>query len=182
MGLDLVELTIRVEETFGIQIPDREAAELCTPRKVTDFILSQVEESPAPLPCLSQKAFYSLRREFTRHVSLSRGQFRVDSLLKEIVPGVSGDEVWKRIGVSLGVKRWPAMSAHSWLGFMSPSVRSVRELVDNLVTNEPLIVKGNEAAWSRAQVWDVLKRLITDETSITDFSENSRFVEDMHLD
>jgi hypothetical protein len=28
----------------------------------------------------------------------------------------------------------------------------------------------------------VLKRLITDETSVRDFSEDSRFVEDMHLD
>lgn len=33
MGLDLVELTIRVEETFEVQIPDRVAAELTTARK-----------------------------------------------------------------------------------------------------------------------------------------------------
>lgn len=182
MGLDLVELTIRVEETFGIQITDSVASELTTPKKVTDFILSQVEESPAPLPCLSQKAFHSLRREFTRHVSLSRRQFQVDSLLKEIVPGEHGDEVWKRIGSSLAIKRWPAMSRPAWLGFIPPRVRSVRELVDYLVTNEPLVIKGEEAAWSRAQVWDVLKRLIIDETAVTDFSEDSRFVEDMHLD
>ena len=65
---------------------------------------------------------------------------------------------------------------------MSPTVQSVRELVDYLVTNEPLIVKGNEAAWSREQVWDVLKRLIRDETAVRDFSEDSRFIEDMHLD
>jgi hypothetical protein len=61
-------------------------------------------------------------------------------------------------------------------------VLSVRELVDYLVTNEPLTVKGNEVAWSRAQVWDVLKRLIVDETAVTNFTEHSRFVEDMHLD
>ena len=182
MGLDLVELTIRIEETFGITIPDSVAAELNTPRKVTDFILTQVQESPAPLPCMSQKAFYSLRREFIRHLQLSRREFRLDSALKQIVPEDRRDEVWKNIRFSLGVKKWPAMSRSAWLVFLSAPVRSVRELVDYLVTNEPLVVKGSESAWSRTQVSDVLKQLIIDDTGVTNFSEDSRFVEDMHLD
>lgn len=182
MGLDLVELTIRVEETFGIRIPDSVAAELTTPRKVADFVLTQVEESRAPLPCLSQRAFYSLRREFTRHLALPRRQFRVGAALKEIVPEEGREETWKALGSSLGVKKWPALSRPAWLGFIPPRVTSVRELVDYLVANEPLVVKGDEAAWSRAQVWDVLRRVITDETAVTDFSQDSRFVEDMHLD
>lgn len=182
MGLDLVELVIRVEDTFGIQIPDRVAGEIDTPGKVRDFILTQVEVSPAPLPCMSQKAFHSLRREFTRHVPLSRSQFQVDSSLDQIVPEERRDEVWKSIGSSLGVRRWPAMDRPAWFGFMTPRVRRVREMIDYLVTNEPLMVKGNEVAWSRAQVWDVLNRLIVDETGVTNFSADSRFVEDMHLD
>lgn len=182
MGLDLVELTIRVEETFGIQIPDRVASELNTPRKVTDFILSRVEESQDPLSCLPQRAFYSLRREFIQQLSLPPRQFVPHAKLKEILPEERRDEVWKKIGSSLGVKKWPAISRTAWLGFITPRVQSVRELVDYFVTNEPLIVKGTEAAWSREQVWDVLERVIRDETAVTDFSEDSRFVEDMHLD
>jgi hypothetical protein len=181
MGLDLVELIIRVEETFGLPIPDRVATGLNTPGKVTDFILSQVEESEAPLSCLSQKAFYSLRREFIQQLSLSRRQFVPDVKLKEILPEDRKDEVWKSIGSSLGVKRWPALS-RTWLGFFTPTVQSVRELTDYFVTNEPLIVKGKETAWSRKQIWDVLERVIRDETGVTDFSEDSRFIEDMHLD
>ena len=60
--------------------------------------------------------------------------------------------------------------------------QNVRELTEYFVTNEPLIVKGKEAAWSRKQVWDLLERVIRDETGVTNFSEDSRFVEDMHLD
>lgn len=182
MGLDSVELVIRVEDTFGIQIPDRDAAALTTPRKVTDFILSRVEESQQPLPCMSQKAFYSLRREFTRQFSVPRRQFVPDARLKDLLPEERRDELWKTIGSSLKVKKWPAISRSRWLGFLTPTVQSVGELVDYLVTNEPLIVKGDEASWSREQVWDVLKRLIKDETSINDFSEDSRFIEDLHLD
>jgi hypothetical protein len=54
-------------------------------------------------------------------------------------------------------------------------------VVEYLVTNEPLVVKGDESEWSRAQVWDVLRRVILDEALVKDFSENSRFVEDMGL-
>jgi len=184
MGLDLVELVIRIEETFAIQIPDRVASELTTPRKVTDFILTQVEESQAPLPCLSQKAFYLLRSGFIRHTTLPRQQFWVDTTLREIVPDESRDNVWKEIGSAVGAKKWPAMSRPKWLGFIPPRVQNVRELVEYLVTNEPLVVKGEEVAWSREQVWEVLKRVIVDEVAVTenDFTEDSQFVEDMHLD
>ena len=181
MGLDTVELVIRIEDTFGVQIPDRVAEHLTTPKKVTDFVLSQVRQSERPLSCLSQRAFYSVRREFTQQLSVPGRQLTPDASLKAILPEERRHEVWKNIGSSLGVKRWPALSRKSWL-FMTPTVGTVRDLIDYLVTNEPLIVKGDETAWSRAQVWDVLKRLITDETGITDFSEDSRFIEDMHLD
>jgi hypothetical protein len=55
MGLDSLELIIRIEDTFGIQISDRVAAGLTTPRKVTDFILSQVQESKDPLSSCRKK-------------------------------------------------------------------------------------------------------------------------------
>ena len=182
MGLDLVELVIRIEDTFGIQIPDRVATGLTTPKKVTDFILSQVEKSDESLSCLSQKAFYSLRREFTQQLSIPRRQFVPEARLEELLPEERRDEVWKNIGSSLRVKRWPTLSRSVWRGFFTLRVQSVGELIDYFVTNEPLIVKGKETAWSRKQVWDVLERVIRDETSATQFSEDSRFIEDMHLD
>jgi hypothetical protein len=182
MGLDLVELVIRIEDTFGVEIPDRVAAELTTPRKVTDFILSKVEESDNSLPCLSQKAFYSLRREFTQQLSISRRQFVPEAKLEALLPEDRKDEVWESIGWSLGVKRWPTVSRSVWRGFFTPKVQSVEELINYFVTNEPLIVKGKETAWSRKQVWDVLERVIRDETSATQFSADSRFIEDMHID
>ncbi|HKO41948.1 MAG TPA: phosphopantetheine-binding protein [Pyrinomonadaceae bacterium] len=182
MGLDLVELVIRIEETFSIQIPDRVAAELTTPRKVSDFILTQVDESQVPLPCISQKTFHMLRRGFINQLSLPRRQFRVDTALGEIVPEENRADVWKEIGSALGAKKWPAMSRPKWLSFMSPEVQSVRDLTEYFVTNEPLLVKGTEVAWSRAQVEEVLRRVIEDETALKNFTEDSRFVEDMHLD
>lgn len=182
MGLDVVELVIRIEETFSIRIPDRVASELTTPRQVADFILTQVEESRVPLPCLSQKAFHLLRRGFVRHAAIPRRQFRVDATLSQMVPAEGGAQVWRELGAAVGAKRWPAVTRTGWLRFIRLEVRSVRELVEYLVTNEPILVKGSESGWSRGQVWDVLRRVIEEEMAAKDFSEDSRFVEDMHLD
>ncbi len=43
MGLDIVELVMAFEEKFGISIPDEDASELSTPRKVTDYVMSKVK-------------------------------------------------------------------------------------------------------------------------------------------
>jgi acyl carrier protein len=42
MGLDVVELFMAFEEEFDISIPDAEATELTTPRKVTDYVAGRV--------------------------------------------------------------------------------------------------------------------------------------------
>ena len=39
MGLDTVELIIAFEDRFGVRIPNEDAAELYTPRRVTDYLM-----------------------------------------------------------------------------------------------------------------------------------------------
>ena len=181
MGLDLLELTLRIEETFAIQIPDDIAYKLTTPGRVTDYILTQVGESQFTLPCVSQRAFHLLRRNLLQHLSLPRHQLKLNTVLQEGVPEEDRDDIWKAIGLSAGVKNWPTMSRPKWLAFIPPTVKTVRDLVEHLVTNEPLVVKGEGTEWTRLQVWEVLRRVIIEETLVTDFSEDSRFVEDMGL-
>ncbi len=62
MGLDSVELLLKVEETFSIQIPDSEAVQLLTPGDLYAFVLANTKATPDPPTCLSAIAFYSLRR------------------------------------------------------------------------------------------------------------------------
>ena len=41
MGLDLVELFMRFEEEFGVEIPDEVASTLFTPRNVIDYLMTK---------------------------------------------------------------------------------------------------------------------------------------------
>ncbi len=181
MGLDSVELVMRIEDTFSIQITDEVATELVTPRKVVDFILTQVMESHAPLPCMSQKAFHLLRSSFIETLPISRKSFRLNASLSELVPEENRNEIWKEIGKKFGAKKWPTVFRPTLLSFLPPRVQNVKDLVEYFVMSEPLTVKGSEKTWTRAQVWDVLKRVIADEIGIKNFTEDSHFIKDMGL-
>lgn len=41
MGLDLVEMVMRIEEEFEIKIPDEAAVKMVTPRTVIDYLMAQ---------------------------------------------------------------------------------------------------------------------------------------------
>ena len=61
MGLDSVELVMRVEERFGIEIHDSEAEPIRTPGMLVDLVFSKLQTGPQNY-CASQRAFYVLRR------------------------------------------------------------------------------------------------------------------------
>ncbi len=42
MGLDFVELIMAFEEEFDISIPDADASELASQRKVVDYVMSKI--------------------------------------------------------------------------------------------------------------------------------------------
>lgn len=61
MGLDGVEIVMRTEEMFGIEIPDKIAGQILTPAALVDFVAANVPLAPTE-GCLSQQLFYRLRR------------------------------------------------------------------------------------------------------------------------
>lgn len=183
MGLDTVELVMRIEETFGVEIPDEVASRLVTPDDVADYIMTRVRVSEESLPCLTQKAFQLLRRSFTRTLHTPRRAFRPDTPLKTLLPDDSPRDAWERVGRDAGLKAWPSIFRPGWLRALTgPDCQSVRELTDYVLTNDAAGVKGPEGSWTRRQVEDVLRRVIVDETGVRDFTGSSRFVDDMGLD
>jgi acyl carrier protein len=46
-SLDLVELTVELEDAYGIRIPDDQAAKILTVGQAADFVFSHVERADA---------------------------------------------------------------------------------------------------------------------------------------
>lgn len=87
MGLDSVELLLSVEEEFGINIPDEDAANLITPRVLADYVVSRLGNLQSnDGRCLTQASFYRLRSVLVNQFSALRKDVlpssRIDSFLK----------------------------------------------------------------------------------------------------
>lgn len=114
MGLDLVELAMEVEETFGIELPDAEAEKLVTPALLVEFVLSKVQTAEQSV-CLSRKAFYRLRRSFMNEFGCRRNQVKPDTPLELTVPRPGRRAAWRRMKGFLHANDWPKLRRPGWV-------------------------------------------------------------------
>jgi acyl carrier protein len=233
MGLDSVELVIRLEDELGIEIPDEAAARMYTPRDVIEYVMGRVERSRAP-SCVSQRGFHVVRRQLVRHLAVDRGRIRPKARLSELIPREVRKAVWPRIGTALGVGEWPALVRPYWqfvlLAYLSvaaaavASIQTLRyypdlggwvslvgvgtlivvgEMVEQLtrplrtefgngtetigdlvrwvIAKEPRLVVDAPERWTRERVALVVRQIVVEVLGVTDFNEDSRFVEDMGM-
>ncbi|HEY5043547.1 MAG TPA: hypothetical protein VIK53_16270 [Verrucomicrobiae bacterium] len=66
MGLDAVEIVMKVEETFDIAIEDREAEKILTPHALIELVMSKVGRTDRAV-CLTQRAFHCFRASLIRN-------------------------------------------------------------------------------------------------------------------
>jgi hypothetical protein len=117
MGLETVELVIRFEEAFGITISDEVAASMTTARVVADYIVTQVATADRSA-CLSQQAFYFLRRGFSNQLHLSRRAFHPDVRLETLIPREIRKTVWHQLQTDMGPDVLPQLARPLWLFYL----------------------------------------------------------------
>lgn len=60
-------------------------------------------------------------------------------------------------------------------------IRNVRQLVNYLVSNEPHVFKRGERSWTHEQILSIVRSIVRDEGGVGKFSDDARFIEDLHL-
>ena len=114
MGLDLVELVMAVEETFGIELPDAEAEKLTTPALLTEFILTRVKTAEQSI-CHSRKAFYAVRRVVMKEFGTQRAQVKPDTALESLIPRPNRRAAWRRTQEMLEAESLPELLRPTWV-------------------------------------------------------------------
>lgn len=109
MGLETVELVIRFEEAFGIAISDEVASRMTSPRDVTDYIMTQVATTERSA-CLSQQAFYFLRRGFSNRLQLPRTAFHPEVPLQSLIPKHNRRHAWRQLQTEIGPNALPNLA------------------------------------------------------------------------
>jgi hypothetical protein len=226
MGLDTVELAIRFEQAFGITIPDEDAGYLTTPRQVTYYVLSQLRLATESR-CMTQQAFYLVRKEFVPVLGIRRSEFHPRANLERLIPIHARKEIWTTLRVRLGDHALLDLVRPPWLfsllsfatiaigvatfvtfasndfAFLLSALMSISFGYGAAVLTRPLkrnFRSGYEQAgalakhlalhsphrfkkeWTREEVAQLVRQIVIDQTGVENFTEDSRFVEDMHLD
>ena len=226
MGLDTVELVIRFEQAFGIAIPDEDVEYLTTPRQVTYYVLSKLRVGAQPT-CMTQQAFYRLRKELVSALGILRSEFHPRANLEQFMPIHNRKEIWSTLRAGLGDHAVLELVRPAWL-FWLLSFATIATGVATLVAfgNNAIAVvlslltasafgygaavltrplkcnfrRGYQQAgelakhfalhsphsfkkeWTREEVAQLVRQIVIDETGVENFTEDSRFVEDMHID
>jgi len=114
MGLEGVELVMALEEGFGVAITDAEAEVSVTPAAVIDLIFGKLRASDERV-CVSQRAFYLLRKGLARTLGVSRRRLALEADVRSFAVGRSEREVWNDLKTTVQARSWPALARPSWL-------------------------------------------------------------------
>ncbi len=85
MGLDSMEILVKVEDTFGIKIPDRDAEQIITVGDFHNAILQHLSGRYSD-KCKTQILFYKLRRSFADEFDISLHNFKLETLPADLFP------------------------------------------------------------------------------------------------
>ena len=126
MGLDLVELTVAVEESFGVKIPDEDAQRLQTPRAWIDYLRRRLPADGRG-GCLSQRAFSELRQALRTLGVADADRLRPDTPLADLLVSRRRRFLWQELGRELGVplpelRRGLVLLVGGWLGIGAMAV------------------------------------------------------------
>ncbi len=121
MGLDGVELIMKVEKTFGINIPDQEAEKIITVGDLHDAVWKHLEGkySEASKACKSQALFYKLRQGVIETFQLSRQDFRPNMPMNDIFPEQNRKQVYNSFAQTYQLQLPNLELTPSWASFLT---------------------------------------------------------------
>lgn len=178
MGLDGVEIVMRTEATFGIEIPDEIAQQILTPAALVDFVAANVPLKPTD-DCLSQQLFYRVRRGFRSQLKALSSRLDLDTPLKEILHKDQWPQVWEAIRTEVGQPEWPV--SISWPGLLSSGPKTVRELIWHVAASLPKPDIAAGQAWTRPRIQAEIRRIVGEQVGAWDYRLKARFVDDIGI-
>ena len=178
MGLDLVEFTVALEDTFRIALTDEEVQGLRTPGLLVAHLCERLGEG-APVACLEQRAFHRLRQACTRILDCARADVRPGTAWVELLAAPDLRSNWHTLQHACGVSMWPDLTLFGKLPANQTTVADTARWLATHVSGEFV---GPGETWTRAQIEEVVRRLLDDLMGVTEFDWNDDFVRDLKLD
>src|ERR1700722_8938801 len=114
MGLDAVEIVMKVEETFDIAIENREAEKILTPRALIELVMSKVGRTDRAF-CLTQRAFHRFRASLIRNAGFKREQIKPEVPMTNLFVPAQRKQLLRRLLDDIGLAVMPEFVRPAWL-------------------------------------------------------------------
>ncbi|MBN8857514.1 MAG: hypothetical protein J0H29_03935 [Sphingobacteriales bacterium] len=145
MGLDSVEILMKVETTFGIQIPGRDAEKIVTIGDFHNAVWKQLAGRYNDR-CTSQALFYRLRKTFSEKFNFPPAQLRPDTPPEEIFPKYRRRRSYLDLARALNLELPPLVLTKPWAMFLNTF--GLLTILGGLVVSLVLIIFFDCSKWA----------------------------------
>lgn len=104
----------KLKEEFDIAIKDADAARCRTPADVIALVAKLVSPTERTR-CLSQVAFYRLRRSLGTVLGIPRNAVKLDAPIAKCIPRTGRRQAWDQLRADVHSRRWPDLERPAWL-------------------------------------------------------------------
>jgi acyl carrier protein len=118
MGLDSVEILMKVENTFGIRIPNQEAQHILTVRDLHDTAWRQFSDRHN-CKCKSQAIFYKLRTSAYKNFDFPRISFKLETSPEDVFPRLNRRNQYLYLKDVLDLKFPKLVLSKTWSIFLT---------------------------------------------------------------
>jgi hypothetical protein len=178
MSLEFIEFVCGFEPLFGVELSDRDLESIKTPAELIDLLWPRIPHG-ADTGCLSQKAFYRLRRVLCQIPDVDKRVITPNVLFADIS---SSSVIRNALVREFDAADFPNLARKRkffCIRVIGLGIRTVAEAITYVVAERPFQLKPKSDGWSRREVAEVVKARTTLDLAVTYLSENSRFSEDL---
>lgn len=178
MGLDMIEIVMGWEEAFGVSISDEEATKVRTPRMAIDLITAKLGPSAnVQGVCLTLRAFHRFRDAIITAAGVNRTCIRPGSRIRDLVRK-HRRRTWATVRKISGLSSLhsPGFAVGIWFEPIT-----VADLSLWAVARGAKQLKEPGAPWSRSEIRNVVRAVITDVSGKRDYSDDDDFFKNIVL-
>jgi acyl carrier protein len=183
MGLDIVEIVMELEDTFGIAFPDSEAERLVSVGDTFEYVVARLAaRAPRGGGCSTAATFYRLRREMVHRLEVPRWRVRLDSRIGDLVPLGERRSQWPAVAATVGLQVPPGKFRLFSAAPRFPDPRStVGEIVRRASQSAFYTATG---AVDRDAVWRKVVAIVSEASGVPaeKIQPASQYVNDLRLD
>lgn len=118
MGLDSVDLLVKIEKTFSISISDHEAEEIEAVGELHNTVWRKLDHQNKE-KCISQSLFYKIRQYIFDNLKFSKKDFLLSTNLNDIFPEENRKDFYLKFSQNLNLEVPNLILNKSWNKFLN---------------------------------------------------------------